>query len=160
MIVLLVIVFLLIFLILFLNIAKGMEKRKQLEAEERTIRAVQLRENPGWYVKQTLKKQHPSQFEESLGKIHPENMAMLIRKLIMEDQSTVQEDITRQKLAVLLVTMGSKTCSELFKYLQKDELDTIAAELEQLEDPDSDQVKSILLEFHDLMVIFLERKKE
>ena len=158
--------FLLISIILIKTISSEIKRKKRLEAEEKTIKELEFKENRGWYIKDTVKEQHPSQLENSITKIHPEDMASLLRSWILESSSTVQgmekvsrEFTNRQKLAALLIAMGSKTSVELFKYLRTDELEIIAAEVKKLKQPDLEQEIDILQEFQSHMVKYLGRKK-
>ena len=159
--------FVLIFICLILFwIVSGIEKRRKLEEEDRARREERLRQSPCFrFLEDTENAQPSSHNQQSVTNVHPEDMAALIKKLIYEDASTEQErkgsckEFTRrQKMAVLIVLIGSQARADLFKHLRKDEIDKILAEVEKVAPPDSVQIKAILHEFHDLMTIFLENK--
>jgi flagellar motor switch protein FliG len=57
----------------------------------------------------------------------------------------------QQKTAILLVTIGSEISSEIFKYLQEDEIDSLTFEIARFEAIEPDQKDVVLQEFHKLM---------
>ena len=149
--------FLLISLILFKTISSGVKKRKRIEAEEK-LRIEMQSHCKTWYIKDTVKEQRPSPLKESVTQMHPEYMASLLRNWILDDSSTEpgmkkvpREFTNRQKLAVLLIAMRSKTSTELFKYLRTYELEILAAEIKKLERPDLGEEIAILQEFQSRM---------
>lgn len=58
----------------------------------------------------------------------------------------------RQKAAIFLVTLGSEISSEIFKHLREDEIEALTFEIARLDNVDSEERDSVLMEFQELMM--------
>ena len=65
----------------------------------------------------------------------------------------MKKDLTgRQKAAIFLVTLGSEISSEIFKHLREDEIEALTFEIARLDNIDSEDRDTVLMEFKDLMM--------
>ncbi|WP_319561877.1 flagellar motor switch protein FliG [Marispirochaeta sp.] len=58
----------------------------------------------------------------------------------------------RQKAAIFLVTLGSEISSEIFKHLREDEIEALTFEIARLDNIDSEDRDTVLMEFKELMM--------
>lgn len=58
----------------------------------------------------------------------------------------------RQKVAIFLVSLGTETSSEIFKYLREDEIEQITFDIARLENIESVDKDKVLREFQDMML--------
>jgi hypothetical protein len=140
--------------VLFWSFFSKKEKRKWLEAEERLIRELEL-EREKLRVDRV-----PTSSQPDVREFHPKDMALAIKKLLLEDSATEQgktrdpkEFTGRQKAAALLVTMGTEFGAEMCKYLREDEIEILAHETAKPESYDIKQQIAILKEFKELMTV-------
>ena len=85
------------------------------------------------------------------------NQALKPNKTISQNLSTRsskhrQELNGKQKAAIFLVTLGSEISSEIFRYLQEDEIETLTWEIARLEAIESEERDMVLQEFQELMM--------
>lgn len=71
--------------------------------------------------------------------------------------TTIQDKKTkilsgRQKVAIFLVSLGTETSSEIFKYLREDEIEQITFDIARLENIESVDKDKVLREFQDMML--------
>ncbi len=65
----------------------------------------------------------------------------------------IKKDLTgRQKAAIFLVTLGSEISSEIFKHLREDEIEALTFEIARLDNIDSEDRDTVLMEFKELMM--------
>ena len=77
---------------------------------------------------------------------------MADRNINMHEEQITFEDLTgRQKAAALLVILGSDACAKIFKALNTEEVEQLAAEIAKLPHVDHDTISSIICEFHDMV---------
>jgi flagellar motor switch protein FliG len=58
----------------------------------------------------------------------------------------------RQKAAIFLVTLGSEISSEIFKHLREDEIEALTFEIARLDNIESEERDTVLMEFKELMM--------
>ncbi len=66
----------------------------------------------------------------------------------MAEKSTMNG---RQKVAALLIALGSDACAEIFKVLKDDEVEQIAGTIAKMQNVDPNTMSGIVKEFHDLV---------
>ncbi|MBN2509634.1 MAG: flagellar motor switch protein FliG [Spirochaetales bacterium] len=67
-------------------------------------------------------------------------------------KKTKKELSGRQKAAIFLVTLGSEISAEIFKHLREDEIEALTFEIARLDNIDSEDRDSVLMEFKELMM--------
>ena len=156
---------LLLSIILIWTIANIMiDKKNRLEAEERLIRELELirnlRANRVSTPPQAGELYLKPQAAITLDKKYSKEMALAIRKLLMDDAAEEQgkakdprEFTGRQKAALLLITMGQEFGIAMCKYLREDEIVILANETARPEFYDIEQQIAVLEEFHELMMV-------
>ena len=77
---------------------------------------------------------------------------VLSDEYVGQSNSKVKEYTGRQKVAILLIALGVKVSTELFKYLREDEIEVIAFEVSRIDSVDYENKNSVMEEFHELLI--------